>query len=106
MSTRKYLKCPWCDIHFKFDVRGKLGDHISSAHRIQKVEEKWMCPDCGDMRDNVKELIKHLAKIHNFGTMFHCQQCNYSSYIYKNFSAHSKEILQLLMKIFKISTFK
>ena len=40
----KYLKCPWCDTHFKSNTKGKLGNHISMQHGIQKLNDKWICP--------------------------------------------------------------
>ena len=33
----KFVKCPWCDAHFKHTAKGKLGRHLNSEHNVSKV---------------------------------------------------------------------
>ena len=52
---------------------------IYQKHFIQE-DNRWNCEHCDNNFEKIRDLIHHLAKIHNFGTMLHCHKCDFSSF--------------------------
>ena len=86
----QFVKCPWCDAHFKHSAKGKLGRHLITAHSLVKTDNKWTCSNCDSEFERTRDLIHHTAKAHNIGTMYHCDKCNYSSIDRRNLTVHSE----------------
>merc|ERR1719186_1814603 len=95
-GSGKFKKCLWCNKHFTCDNTKKENNRLALRYskHLQKEHESantaYKCLQCLIIFKSVKHLEQHVVTEHQLGIMFHCDQCTYSSHLYRNLKLHKE----------------